>query len=99
MGQGTTYNLTQKVSDQKSGIVLIFSFFENNVPQNWGWYAFFIPKFLVANHGGQATCFHMRWSNIDTDKVLYFDDTNFVGNAKNTETNNTRFGLRYIIGV
>ena len=91
--------LSQNISSQKHGIVLIFSFYENNTAQNWGWYSFYVPKFIPANHGGQANCFYMTWNNIPTIKMVYFDDNLIVGNAQNSSGNNTRFVLRYVIGV
>ena len=91
--------LNQTISSQKHGVVLIFSFYENNVAQNWGWHSFYVPKFMATNHGGQANCFNMMWNSIDTIKIIYFDDNLIVGNTQNSSGNNTRFVLRYVIGV
>lgn len=99
MNSSQVYYFSQNVSAQKSGIALVFSFYENGAHQDWGWHYFFVPKYMVLTYPGRATCFYMRWNAIDTDKIIYIGDNSISGNAGNDTGNNTRFVLRYVIGV
>lgn len=99
MSDKQTATLSEKISDQKHGVVLIFSFFENNSAQDYSFVHFFVPKEFLKLHLGAGSQFTMTWNNIITEKYLYFNDSNIKGASKNVNENNKRFVMRYVIGV
>lgn len=110
MTSGHTINLAENVSDQRSGISLVFSEYVDGEAKNQTFVSFFISKRMVANHAGCGHCFQMCSSNLSyfATKYLYISDDKIVGHDNNkltgtatsgiTYTNN-RFVLRYVIGV
>lgn len=106
-----TVTLSQKVSEQAHGIVLIFSSYTNSTAHNYHFNSFFVPKYLVALHNGQGHHFMMSpTAEFDQfcGKYLYIHDTKIVGNDLNDDTgtgssgityNNKYFVLRWVIGV
>jgi hypothetical protein len=112
MTEGQTANLSEAVSDQLTGIVLIFSRYDiaNSEAMNEHFSSHFVPKQLVALHSGKGNIFSMTTSNetFAASKYLYINDTSIEGHANNDATgtgnngityNNNRFVLRYVIGV
>lgn len=99
MSDKQTATLSEKMSDQKHGVVLIFSFFESNVAQNYSFVHFFVPKEFLNLHYGAGCQFTMTWNNIITEKYLYFNSNNIKGADSNANGNNKRFVMRYVIGV
>lgn len=99
MSDKQTAALSEKMSDQKHGVVLIFSFFENDSAQNYSFVHFFVPKEFLKLHFGAGSQFTMTWNNIITEKYLYFNDGSIKGAASNVNANNKRFVMRYVIGV
>lgn len=99
MSDKQTATLSEKMSDQKNGVVLIFSFFENDSAQNYSFVHFFVPKEFLKLHFGAGSQFTMTWNNIITEKYLYFNDGSIKGAAPNVNVNNKRFVMRYVIGV
>lgn len=105
-----TINLAENISDQQSGISLVFSEYVDGESKNQTFVSFFVSKRLVANHAGCGHCFQMCTSNLShyATKYLYISDDKIVGHDNNkltgtatsgiTYTNN-RFVLRYVIGV
>lgn len=97
----------QKVSDQLSGIVLVWSAYDSGKAQDYNFDYQFIPKWHVLNHSGTGVDFIMM-VNAATNvtlckKYVYVYDNKIVGNANNTKTgtgfaNNTKV-LRAVIGV
>lgn len=106
-----TATLSEKVSEQPSGIVLVFSRYVDGVGQNYGFNSFFIPKVMVSEHNGKGHVFTMNSGatlGIIGAKYLYISDDKIVGHADNNASgtassgityNNAGFVLRYIIGV
>ena len=110
MTAGHTATLTEPVSAQPNGIVLVFSNYNSSTDTNYGWQTFFIPKLLVTL-SGSGHIFDLSTRNFGNVgvKYLYIHDTEIVGhennNASGTSTTtgityaNNRFVLRYVIGV
>ena len=112
MNASQTVPLSEKISEQINGIVLIWSAYQNGTAQNYDWIYTFIPKRHAieaesngkgVNTGVMAT---NNFSKIAT-KYVYVYDTSIVGHANNesTGTNNgvTRdnkyWVLRYVMGI
>ena len=107
MNENQTASLNENVSNQKTGIVLIFSFYANGQSQNYGWYEYFIPKTIVDLRpaGGHSILIpdNDATYGVKAAKYLYVSDTQIRGNANNVGThgnlNNSSVVLRYIIGI
>lgn len=105
-----TISLAENISNQRSGISLVFSEYADGESKNQSFVSFFVSKRMVANHAGCGHCFQMCTSNLNyyATKYLYISDDKIVGHDNNkltgtgtsgiTYTNN-RFVLRYVIGV
>ena len=108
MTSGHTANLTEAVSAQPNGIVLVFSAYESSSDTNYSWQCFFVPKQLVAlsTSGHTFELGRGKFSRKGT-KYLYIYDTYIKGHDDNnlTGTNNgityanNKFVLRYVVGV
>lgn len=111
MNASQTATLSQAVSAQPHGIVLVFSSYSNNAADDAQFHSFFVPKALVANHPGKGSQFVMVSSNTPGSfrfKYLYINDTSMTGHADNVKTGTTSSGvsitnngsvLRYVYGV
>ena len=109
MNENQTAALSDKVSNQPSGIVLVFSRYSGGQAQNYHWKCFFVPKYMVANHASQGFTFTMNAVDFAyiASKYLYISDESISGNAANTATGtangityaNNSTVLRYVIGV
>ena len=103
--------LSEKVSQQPSGIVLVFSRYSGGEAQNYHWNEFFVSKEWVRRHPGTGHTFLMTNDGIFSimaSKYLYIHDDKIGGNDVNGESgtgtsgityNNAGFVLRYVIGV
>lgn len=110
MNASQVANLSENISDQINGIVLVFSLYRNGAAEDVSIHSFFVSKkevellpdaphafFLMINAG---------FSTIGA-KYLYIDNDVITGNATNTSNssnngltfNNSMFVLRYVIGV
>ena len=110
MNENQDVTLSEKISEQKNGIVLIFSVITDGVLEDNGFNSFFIPKQAVAKHlGGGHSFFLTAWGGMSMvgHKYLYINDTTIYGHKNNTKTgdaqgitlSSNRFVLRYVIGV
>ena len=109
MQTGQTVTLSEPVSAQPSGIVLVFSRCINDEAKNWSFNSFFVPKALVAARSGAGNSFLMADSTFDVvaSKYLFIndgyisgEDNNFAaGTANGITYDNGGFMLRYVIGV
>lgn len=100
-------NLSENVSEQNLGIVLVFSAYYNGHAQNWGWHEYFIPKKMVELMPGYGHSILIP--NIDYDygvmsgKYIYVYNDHLAGNANNVgvhgNVDNSRAVLRYVIGI
>lgn len=109
MTAGHTANLSQKVSAQPHGIVLVFSRYANGAVDDVNFNSFFVPKYLVDQKSGYGSTFIMAGSAFGAiaTKYLYIHDEKITGNADNNATGtangityaNNTFVLRFVIGV
>ena len=104
-----TINLSEAVSAQRHGIVLVFCAYNSASDTNYGWQSFFVPKNLISATYGTAHTFDLvrgKFAYVGT-KTLYINDTYITGHSGNEETGeysgisyaNNRFVLRYVIGI
>ena len=103
--------LSEKVSQQQSGIVLVFSRYSGGEAQNYHWNEFFVSKEWVRRHPGTGHSFMMTNDGLFSlmaSKYLYIHDDKIGGNDANSQSgtgtsgityNNAGFVLRYVIGV
>ena len=100
--------LSENISDQMHGIVLIWSPYSDGQAQNWGFYHTFISKYQLQLTGRGVNCI-MATNNFSAicGKYIHINDSYIGGNAENTESgtrngityNNSSFVLRYVIGI
>lgn len=111
MSGSQTATLTEPVSKQKNGIVLVFSRYISGAAQDYHFQTFFVPKYQVAKHAGCGHTFMMTtdgsFGNFGA-KYVYLHDTHITGNNINEAVGtgecgikyqNNAFVLRYVIGV
>lgn len=108
MTAGHTAELLEPVSEQRHGIVLVFSAYNGANDTNYSWQCFFVPKILVtkSTSGHTFTLGRGKFTYTGT-KYLYISDTAITGHADNNLTGtsngityaNNKFVLRYVIGV
>lgn len=111
MTAGHKIALSQKISEQEKGIVLVFSRYSGGSVQDYHFNHFFVSKEFVELHAGEGSSFIMTTDgnfSVMACKYLYIHDDlisgNDVNNASATGTsgityNNAGFVLRYVIGV
>ena len=98
-------NTTARVSEQPSGIILVFSPYQKN--EDWVFH--FVPKEIVSKFPGSGFSFNLAnavYSNVG-GKFIYIYDTYMTGwgwnDANGTGSgisyNNKNWVLRYVIGV
>jgi len=99
-----TITLSEPISQQTSGIVLIFSAYDGGA-KSYNFHCFFVPKQFVSLYNGKGMYFSLVDFNPANDarKYLYIKDTTIQGNANNGgvhhNLNNSKFVLREVIGV
>lgn len=101
--------LAEAISKQPSGIVLVFSRYDNGEPAEHNYNSFFVHKLLVAQKPGVGSAFRMNTVNFSmiSNKYLYINDTTITGNDSNDATgtnngvtyNNAAYVLRFVFGV
>lgn len=104
-----TITLSSPVSSQKSGIVLVWSYYEASTAQNVNMTLTFIPKKFVELYsgGGVTTTLIGPSATNFASKIVYVTDTTIVGSGSNINhgTNsgitydNRKYVLRAVIGV
>jgi len=106
-----TIALSEKVSQQPNGIVLVFSRYSGGAAQDYHWNEFFVSKEWVRRHPGTGHSFMMTNDGLFSlmaTKYLYIHDDKIGGNDVNGQSgtgtsgiiyNNAGFVLRYVIGV
>ena len=109
MSASQTANLNERVSKQRSGIVLVFSEYEGGV-QDYGFTTFYIPKYMVAKYSNNTYNFVMSGGLFYhmACKTIVITDTQIIGHDFNIGTgtgdtgivyDNKKFVLRYVIGI
>ena len=110
MTAGHQADLTEPVSQQDNGIVLVFSTYQNGAAIDANFNFFFVPKQFISTWNGYGCAFQMNTVNFSTmaAKYLYIHDEYIKGNENNnlsgTATsgitfNNAMYVLRYVLGV
>ena len=107
MNGSQTATLSEAVSAQPNGIVLVFSRYQDGVAQDWGFEHYFVPKYVVATHAAQGSYFSSNQNGRPWSKYIYISDTTLKGNDDNTNDGefdgrylfNDYCVLRYVIGV
>lgn len=110
MNETQTATLSEPISKQRSGIVLIFSRYSGGEAQDYHFNSYFIPKYQVSLHPGAGCVFVMStkepFSTVGS-KYLYINDQTIVGSdvnqavgtANGVTYSNNGFVLRHVIGV
>lgn len=101
--------LPEAISQQPSGIVLVFSRYGDGAVAEHNYNSFFIHKAFVAAKPGVGSAFRMNTVNFSLvcTKYLYINDMTISGNDSNDDEgtgngvtyNNKAYVLRYVIGV
>jgi hypothetical protein len=109
MTAGHVITLSEAISKQHKGIVLVFSSYTDNAVGNYWWSHHFVPKHVVSKHSGTGHCFMMSAGNFSLVAMKYLmikdteiaghDNNNLTGTASGITFTNNRFVLRYVIGV
>ena len=110
MNADQTITLSEPVSKQLTGIVLVFSRYYDGAAQDDNFNSFFVPKVFVTAKQGFGSAFLMTTSTFSVmcQKYLYISDAKIVGSANNTSIGtgttginyaNNGYVLRYVIGV
>lgn len=100
-----TYELSEKISEQNFGIIIVFSAMNKSVntsikpvysPQKWYFSSKFIPKEYIDKHKGRGYSFQLFGSNEFTWRVglkyMYIYDDKIVENAGDFETPSNKGG-------
>lgn len=114
MTAGQTATFSEPMSQQKNGVVLVFSRYTSSTAQDYYYSCHFIPKLLVtaATGAGQTAAgvaITMATSKFDyiAGKYIRVTETGVTGDETNNASgttsgiayNNGGFALRYVIGV
>lgn len=111
MNASQTAYLTEGVSEQFSGIVLVFSNYDatTGTANDYDWHCYYVPKRLVELQSGTGHCFNMMSQGFGdiASKYLYISDKEITGNDVNTTNgtrngityNNAKYVMRYVLGV
>ena len=101
--------LPEPVSKQRSGLMLIFSAYENGASQNHHFECKFVPKYSVVAHPGAGYNFQFSTSDfsyVGTKYLYIYDDlidghnNNILYGTQNGVTfDNRHWVLRYVLGV
>ena len=109
MTAGHVANLTEKITEQMYGAVLVFSRYENGAVADNNFQFFFVPKDFISQFKGYGCSFLLTANKFGAvaTKYLYINDNYITGHADNNLTgttngitfNNAAFVMRYVIGV
>lgn len=100
--------LSQKISEQKTGIVLVFSLYADGAASNSLFSTHFVPKELVAQKPGCGhqffgangyLNFFRKYLYISDQTIKGHEDNNKSGTMNNLNYINNSFVLRYVYGV
>lgn len=111
MNDTQTATLSESVSSQPNGIVLIWSYYVDSAADNSNFRPFFIPKQFVTSHNGKGIAMFLTNSGLTVaaSKYVYVFDTKITGHSNNgsaaaakasgVTSTPRQFVLRYVIGV
>lgn len=91
MNASQTANLSEKVSDQRTGIVLHWQAYVSGSVKNYDHNFFFVPKSHVSRNpgGGVAMFLTVSTANAVTTKYVYVNDDRITGNDVNGQDPST----------
>lgn len=108
MNASQTISLSEPISKQANGIVLVWSFYASEA-KNYDFNSCYIPKEQVRLHGGAGFMSHLHNSTAIKPalKYVYINDASITGHANNSTTvtasgvtyYNSSYVLRYVLGV
>ena len=106
MGSDQTITLSEAISAQPHGIVLVWGR-AGNYSQNWNY--IFVPKYHVSHASGAGVNSLIASAGSIYNKYCYITDTTIKGYTKNNNTsadfnehsgiNMSYFSLKYVLGV
>lgn len=109
MNASQTITLSEAISAQPSGIVLIWSYYSDGEERSYNFHMHFIPKYYVSAYSGNGVDLALanHTGNVLSNKYVYVSDTQIKGHANNDvyvdgsdiDYNNALFVLRSVIGV
>ena len=111
MNASDTITLSEAISSQANGIVLVWGFYQNGEVQNGNFNSYFIPKFMVEQYNATGHIMFMTTAtgNYASSKALYIKDTEINGISYNDRASVTtnasikvspqNFALCRVIGV
>ena len=111
MNASDTITLSEAISSQANGIVLVWGFYQNGEVQNGNFNSYFIPKFMVQQYNATGHIMFMTTAtgNYASNKALYIKDTEINGISYNDRASVTtnasikvspqNFALCRVIGV
>lgn len=111
LSETQTATLSEAISAQPHGIVLVWSYYKDGASDNSAFNPFFIPKQFVASHAGKGISMFLTTGTMGTvaTKYAYISDTSIKGHANNNDgatakscgitSTPSSFALRYVIGV
>lgn len=111
LGSGAVITLDEPISKQSTGIVLVFSLFRDNAPEDVSINSFFVskaeavhlldgaPHMFMMGINSNLTVFGSKYVYISDDKLTGFEGNTNSGTASGINFNNSNFVLRYVIGV
>lgn len=109
MNASQTINLSKKVSEQKNGIVLVFSLYLNGETKNENFSSHFVAKKTIETVPIAKTSFFLcnasftyigcKTLDIYDDKITGYDQNTSSGTANGVTYKNNNYALRYVIGV
>lgn len=99
MNESQVVNLSENISDQKNGIMLIWSRYKDT-PQNYGWCVNTIPKTLVGLFpgAGHDVVVGNTGDQLIASKYIYISDGQITGNSNNNVGITRNWVLRYVVG-
>ena len=111
MNASQTCTLSEAVSKQANGIILVWSKYADGAAENSNFIFTFVPRKFVSSHNGAGVVTHCSSATgaVLASKYVYVRDSEIVGYANNSAdpTDMTSgftatpryFVLRYVIGV
>ena len=111
MQSGQEAELSEPVSKQLNGIVLVWSAYASNEAKNYDWFYQFVPKDHAISRATQGITTGLMTNtpgNYVGTKYVYVNDNSITGHANNSTSNvsnsgivfnNSHWVLRYVLGV
>ena len=109
MTAGQNATLSEPISAQPTGIVLVFGRYLDGAAQDNNFIHCFVPKAFVSEMNGYGHTFILaanrfaviatKYLYVNNDRITGHADNNISGTANGITFNNAGFVLRYVIGV